>query len=191
MCTTRVRAFRILVKIRYQYMSTGWLDSAPMVLKICMKVGLVSTHSPLLAFASPVLGFCVTKFLPISLKLGCVIEAKHWPGPCFCKMVNKYKIEVCAKFQPNRMCTTRVRAFRILVKICSQYKSTGGLVSAPMTLKIFRKVGLVLTHSFLPAFSLPVPGFCVMNFLSVSLKSSHGIETRHSSGPFFCRMVNK
>jgi hypothetical protein len=46
-----------------QYMAAGWLVSAPMALKFCMMADMVFIHNSLLAFASPVPGFCAMEFL--------------------------------------------------------------------------------------------------------------------------------
>jgi hypothetical protein len=162
-----------------------------MTLKFCMKVGLTLIHRPLLVFASPVHGFCAMNFLPVSYKPGRGIETRHWPVPCFWKIVNKEKIESHANFQPSRMCTSQVRAFRIMLIIRYQYMSTGWLVTAPMTLKFCMKVGLTLIHRPLLVFASPVHGFCAMNFLSVSHKPGRGIETRHWPVSCFWKMVDK
>jgi hypothetical protein len=81
-----------------QYTSTGWLISGPMTLKFWEKVGLKYIHRSLLAFSSPVPGFCAMVFTLIFDELGHSMKTKHWPCLSFGKRVDIGKIEMLANF---------------------------------------------------------------------------------------------
>jgi hypothetical protein len=80
-------------------MSTAGLISGPITLKFWEKVDSKYIHMPLLAFCSPVPGFCATVFTLTSNDLSRIIETSYWPCLKIGRWVEINKIEVCANFQ--------------------------------------------------------------------------------------------
>jgi hypothetical protein len=160
-----------------QYMSTAGLISGPITLNFCKELGSILIHRPLLAFCSPVPGFCAMVFTLISDESSCIIETSYWPCLRFGMRVDIYKIEVCANFQLSTVSVSQVTAFRKMNKISYKYISTAGLISGPIILKFWKKVNLIYIHCPLLAFNPPVPGFCAIVFTLIYNDLSRIIET--------------
>jgi hypothetical protein len=81
-----------------KYISTAGLSSGPITLKFCEELGSILIHRPLLAFCSPVPGYCATVFTLISDELSYIIESTYWSCLKFGERVYINKVEVCANF---------------------------------------------------------------------------------------------
>jgi hypothetical protein len=96
-----------------KYMSTGWLVSWPITLKICEVLDLILIHRHLLAFCPPVPGFCAVFFTLTFDELGHRIKTRHWPCLSFDKRVDINEIKMFTNFQLNMASLSQVTALDI------------------------------------------------------------------------------
>jgi hypothetical protein len=100
-----------MMKSRKKYMSTGWVVSWLMTLKICEELDLILIHHPRLAFCPPVPGFSSASFTLILNDVGHSITTRHWLCLSFGKWVYIGKIEMPANFQLSTASVSQVTAF--------------------------------------------------------------------------------